>query len=109
MWDLAGRRAGSSAPSDGSPSLCGRTTTSHLAAAWFASSRPALNKFDQEDAEPQCEEDELQNDEWQGVFDNGDQMQKERPAPAPGNDERPQRAQNLPPQERHGLRQKCEI
>ena len=42
----------------------------HPLAVWVASI------FDQEDAEPQYEEDEPQNDAWQAVFDNGEQMQK---------------------------------
>ena len=36
-----------------------------------------LNNFDQEDAEIQHEDDEPQNDVWQAVFDNGEEVQKE--------------------------------
>ena len=38
------------------------------------------------------------------VFDSGNEVQKSALHPAPGSDERPQRAQNLQPQGRLGLR-----
>ena len=63
-----------------------------------------LNDFDHEDDETQYEDDETQNNAWQAVFDNGDEVQKSAPAPALGRNERPQRAQNLPPLGRHGVR-----
>ena len=35
-----------------------------------------LNNFDEEDAQTQYEDDEPQNDAWQAVFDNGEEMRK---------------------------------
>ena len=60
-----------------------------------------MNNFDHEDAETQYEDDELQNDAWQALFDVGDEVKKECLASAPWSDERPQ---DFPPWGRLGLR-----
>ena len=43
-----------------------------------------LNDFDNIEAETQHEDDERQNDAWQAIFDNGDEVQKEALRPRLG-------------------------
>ena len=76
----------------------------HPFAAWVATPDLLLNDFDNEDAQTQFEDDEPQNDAWQAVFDNRDELQKRALHPRLGAMSVHKVHRIFPPQGRLGVR-----